>query len=591
MIKSCQILKLMFVLTGSLLMMVVEAANEPLVLNEKRIGKYAEWGFSHSEDGKPWFAYYDTKNFLRVRRPDGNEVALGATDRPRQQSGLVMMPADNGISVLWRDKLPRKHLYLFPKLDPTGVTGAPLVVGGKASEPLTRLKMTQVDGVNYLLWLGEKGDKKTREKYHLYFRTVEPDGKTLSPVEQVMPGRYPAWIVDDKQIPVFSWMVLDGKLAMAMRVYDRTRKSFGVVKKIADAPSISPLFEAFKSGDRWFLLWLGHYGDGSDLLLEGVYSDDKGQHWTRFAFDELRRLDMGQIEIVTDHKGHILIALDGNRRLIDPEDTKSNVYLLRSEDNGTTWKKAQTLRPEDVRLTKARYPMLALGEQAGTVMMAWEDWRDIRPNIYVSYSRDFGATWETALPLGRPGVWNLGLDPRPRVLFSQGKDDRFSLVAKQFNDDSLRDQKEYVLYSLSWDEARKNAASFNLEEIKARATEKLLRERLSTYWQAMIKGRYETTYAMQDPFYRHRRTFKAYAANMGRIQYHSYKIKKIARVGNITKVLVEVEAAVPEFTLPSGKKYSEPKKTRSFVETWIFVNDNWYREFYDGLAEQGFTSY
>jgi hypothetical protein len=43
--------------------------------------------------------------------------------------------------------------------------------------------------------------------------------------------------------------------------------------------------------------------------------------------------------------------------------------------------------------------------------------------------------------------------------------------------------------------------------------------------------------------------------------------------------------------MPSGKVISQPRKAIKFVETWVYVNGEWYREFYDGAAEQGFTDY
>ncbi|MEH6874533.1 MAG: sialidase family protein [Candidatus Competibacter sp.] len=585
-------MKLMMALMGALLVAASAVADSlnPMVLNGKLPDQYAGWDLALSGKESPWFAYYGADNTLYVRRPDGAELGLGAADRPRQQSGLAMTPVDDGLALLWRDKLPRKHLYLISKLDPTGIAPPPVVVAGEESEPLTRLKLARDGDVEYLLWLGEKGDPDSKEKYHLYFRTVEQGGKALSPVERVMPGRYPAWIVDRDVIPVFSWMTHEGQLAMTQRVFDRAKKNFGPVTKITDAPPIAPVFEAFKSGERWFLVWLGQYGEGADPLLEGVYSDDKGQTWKRFAIEDLRGLDVGGLSVVADDKGHLLIALDGNRRLRDP-DSKNNVYVVRSTDNGSTWQKPQTVRPDDLRLTRAQYPVLALGAEPGTVLLAWEDWRGIRPNVYVSYSRDYGATWEPAVPLARPGVWNLGLDPQPRVLLNRG--DRFFLVAEQYRDDSLLKQKDmdYVLYAFTWDEARRGAEEFKMAETQSRATEAKLRERATTYWQAMQDGQYETTYALMDPFYRNKRDFRAYLSNKGAVKYHRYQIGQITQKGNIARVQVEIDVSVPEFKSSSGKTISQPLKTISFAETWVFVNNDWYREYYDEVAEKTFTRY
>jgi hypothetical protein len=585
-----------FLTLASVLLAAIAQADDrlnPVVLNQHVLDQYATWDFALSESGKPWFAYYGVDNLLYVRRPDGTEVALGATDRSRQQSGLAIAPVDERLSLFWRDKLPRKNLYLLPKLDPTGVAPPPVVVGSEESEPLVRMNLAQGGGVDYLLWMGEKGDPKSGEKYHIYFRTVDQDGKALSPVEQVMPGIYPAWIVAPDVIPVFSWMMYEDKPAMTMRVFDRAKKSFSPLVKIADAPTISPIFEAFKSGDRWFLLWLGHYGDKGELLLEGTYSDDKGQTWKRFAIEDLRGLDMGSVSIVSDQKTNLIIALYGNRQLMDPTNTtniKNNVYVVRSTDNGTTWQKPQTVRSDELRLTKAQYPVLALGSQPGTVMLAWEDWRDIRPNVYVSYSKDYGATWEPALPLGRPGVWNLGLDLQPHSMI--GREDRFSLIAKQYKDDALSANKDYVLYSFTWDEVKRNAAEFKISELqRAHATEARLRERATQYWQAMQDGQYEMTYAIMDPFYRSQRDLKAHLSSKGRVKYHRFQVGPIVQKGNLARVQIEIETSVPEFKLPDGKIISQPAKTVSFLQTWVFLNDDWHLEYYDEMAEKSSTSY
>lgn len=585
-------MKLFLALVGALLAASTMAADalNPKVLNGHIPDPYTGWDFTLTGKGNPWFAYYDIDNTLYVRRPDGSEIGLGATDRPRQQSGLAMTPVGDGVALLWRDKLPRKQLYLIPKLDPAGPAPAPVVVADEESESLTRLKLERDGDVEYLLWLGEKDDPATKEKYHLYFRQAEQDGKVLSPVERVMPGRYPAWIIDQNVIPVFSWMLHEGKLAMTLRVFDRAKKSFGPLTKIADAPPIAPIFEAFKSGNRWFLLWLGLYEDGNKMLLEGVYSEDQGQTWKRFAFEDLRDLNIGGLSIATDHKGHILIALDGDRTLLDPEDEKSKVYLVRSADNGTTWQKPQPMRPDDLKLTRAQYPVVAMGASPGTVMLAWEDWRDIRPNVYVSYSTDYGATWEPALPLARPGIWNLGLSPRPRLMLNQ--DNRFWLVARQYKNDTLSsDQKDYVLYPFTWDEVRQNAEGFKIAEVQALATESRLRERVTQCWRALQDGQYETVYALMDPFFRSKRDLKTYLSTTGRIKYHRYQIGAIVRKGNLARVQIEVEASVPEFQLPTGKTISQPVKTMTLWETWLFVNDNWYREYYDATAERSSTDY
>ncbi len=94
-------MKLIFALVGMLLAVVATAADtlNPTVLNGHSPDQYTGWDFTLSGKGSPWFAYYGADNTLYVRRPDGAEVGLGATDRPRQQSGLAMTPVGDGVAV------------------------------------------------------------------------------------------------------------------------------------------------------------------------------------------------------------------------------------------------------------------------------------------------------------------------------------------------------------------------------------------------------------------------------------------------------------------------------------------------------------
>ncbi|MDV7392022.1 hypothetical protein RZS08_11730, partial [Arthrospira platensis SPKY1] len=181
---------------------------------------------------------------------------------------LAIAGGDRDLAVLWRDKLPTKTLYFLPKVGLSGSPPSPRVAASEESEPLIRLQVSQQDDVTYLLWLGEKGlyvqanpesehgpagetaatpPPQIQEPYHLYFRYTEDGGKTFSPVERVLPGYYPTWIVDRKAIPVFSWTEFEGHSSVVMRVFDRIQKRFGPPVKIADAPPISPIYQAFES--------------------------------------------------------------------------------------------------------------------------------------------------------------------------------------------------------------------------------------------------------------------------------------------------------------------------------------------------------
>lgn len=572
---------------------LAEMTVSPKALNRQALDQKAQQGYILDAKGRGWLAYYGSDNYLYVRRPDGSEIKLGAQDRKHYQSGLALDAEQDDLTVVWRDKFPEKALYLLPDLAINSPVSQPLVVGGAESEPLARMEVARNNDALYLLWLGEKVDPETKQKFHLYFRYSEDGGKTFAAVERVLPGIYPLWIVTQDYIPVFSWIVKEGRSVIAMRRFDRASKVFGPMVEIAEtSQQVSPIFQTFESAGRWFVLWLAQHGDGKDFLLEGAYSEDKGQSWKRFAFDSIKGLDLSYLDAATDGKGHIALAFSGSRRLRDDDpNAKNDLYFTRSTDNGTSWAEPRRLRSPEYQITHAKYPVLSFGPQPGTLVVVWEDWRDIRPNVYAAYSTDYGTTWQKEIPVGLPGRVNLGMEFNlKRALISQGEN--FHLVVKRFEDDTFNkaDLVEYLFTVADLKQATQSLRGLELE--KPHLNEERLRRRVMQYWDAMQQVDYATTYALMDSFFQSRVGRQAYRQKMGIIKYQNARIDGIERKGKIAKVKITVEAEVPEFKSPtSGKSYSKPKQEYTFVETWLFIAGDWYREYFEESSGIRYTSY
>lgn len=553
-------------------------------LNSKTLERNAQWNYALDERGQLWLAYYADDQNLYIHYPDGTEYGLGTTARARALSGLALETDGDKASLLWRDKFPEKSLYFLTASKSTE-TPVPLHIGGKESEALTRLELAKRDDTTYFMWLGEKQTPEKAKIYHLYFRYTEDGGKTLSPVEQVVSGYYPVWLVLDKKIPIFSWTALNKERVMAMRVFDRKEKTFGPVVKVTDAPNISPIFQAFESKGRWFLTWLGLYGDASQMQLEGVYSDDEGKTWTRFVFDKLHGMDVSRVATASDDKGHLLIAVSGAWRA-DDETARTEVLLIRSDDNGTTWSDPQLVRSKEARLTRAELPSVAFGAKAGEAVMVWEDWRDIRGNIYASRSQDYGQTWEEAVPLNLPGVANLDLGFKV-VNALQRHNDQYTVVAQRYTDDTLR-KFDLVRFDFTADELSKFGEAAKLKTDTY--SEERLRERINAYWQAFESEDYQTVYNMQDPFFRSKQPMKGFMEKTGKIKYHRHEIKESGIVGRLGRAFVEVEASVPEFTF-QGKKVSRPNSSYPVKDHWIYIDGDWYREYRLETDDIRYTDY
>lgn len=560
------------------------AALASTVLNARPLGSHTRWDYALDGQGRPWLAYYAADGSLRVRRPGGSEVDLRPTDRPSATSGLALDATEGRLDVVWRDEVPRRALY-HAAIDAHG--GEPNVaVIDDDTAPLTRLRLARRGTETYVLWYGETSLANDRTRYDYHLRVLADDEARRSVAHRVMPGIYPTWIVAATRIPVFSYTLVDGRPVIAMRRFDRTTRRFDAFRTLVDVPPIGPFLLAFESRDRWFVMWVAHHGrHHSALQLEGIHSDDHGTHWTRFAFDDLRGLDVSQIDTAADDGGNILIAMSGAWTFRDRH-ARNDVYLLRSGDNGSTWSKPMRLRSDTARATTADHPSVVFGTERGSAMAVWEDWRDVRSNVQASYSTDGGATWSEPFPVGIPGRENVGLTAGVKTLRAHAG--RFTVVAERFAGDAL-DEHDLALYSFSPPELREFA-----ERVRAASpigTEARLRARLAAYWTAKEHGAHAEAYRLLDPFFRSQRSLAAYAASSDRIRYHHHDVKAVDIAGRIATVRLEVDASVPEFTLSTGETVSRPRERHGIDERWVFVDDDWYREYREQPGDLRFTRY
>lgn len=119
---------------------------------------------------------------------------------------------------------------------------------------------------------------------------------------------------------------------------------------------------------------------------------------------------------------------------------------------------------------------------------------------------------------------------------------------------------------------------------------KLLENRASEYWAAMVKGDLKTAYTYFDPFLRARMSPEQFAEKHGLVKYHDYSVEKVKVEGNIGTVTVKVKYSVPKVRIKE-KEFSMPETTKEIVERWLFVYDNWYKEYYLALFESGMVEY
>ncbi len=119
---------------------------------------------------------------------------------------------------------------------------------------------------------------------------------------------------------------------------------------------------------------------------------------------------------------------------------------------------------------------------------------------------------------------------------------------------------------------------------------RLLEKRATEFWNAMVKHDMEKAYEYYDPFMRARMSVHEFINKHGLVRYDSFSIEDIKVEGNIGTVRISVTYHIPKIKV-FRREFSQPKTTRSFEERWLYVYDNWYKEYYLRLLDAGIAFY
>ncbi len=578
------------------------AAPMPERLTSAPFDSGAAWDYRFDGRGGLWLAYYAAAGSLQIRKPDGQEQPAGAQGAGEARSGLTLAALDADVAVLWRDKLPSKALYLARGTD----LEPPPVELGDGTQPLRRIVALASDNDLDVLWLGEQPVAGADTVHHIYHRRVHLPTNEASPVERLFPGIYPTGATNaEGALMTVSWE--SDAQADTGRIVARMRPSgsaaFTEPVTVATVGGIAGTLRAAHSGDRWLVFWVtNETGAAEDLVLEGAYSDNAGAGWKRFTFDKLRGMSLSSLDIAAAPPGHLALAITARRLDTNPP-SKETVYLLRSTDGGSTWMPPRPLRTlKHAEQFRARHASLDFGSKPGSLLVVWEDWREIRSRLYASFSSDYGATWQYEnVPLPHAPDMNVGL--RADVSAVVFDEDRFQVFAEQYVDDAVR-QKHLVRLSLSLEDMARLASAAQQrggprDDLGSGTTadepdqaHPELRRRVAAFWEAMINKEYGDAYAFYDPFFRSRVAVTEFLPLMGRINYASSSIEDVAVTGARAEVKSRVRASIGPFKAPTtGETISRPEQEVTMTETWLWVDDNWYREFRSEAYETAFTLY
>lgn len=536
----------------------------------REIPQNAAWAAVQDDKGQVWTAWYGQRPALNLTQPDGKQVSLLPPDAEEAPSGIVLAPAGENVWSAYRSKQPVRDMYLkrtgqSPQLGPIGISGDTVALAR-----MMKLHAREDGGVD-ALWYGEKDGMG--KKHNLFVRSLDAEGKPLDAAPQhALPGIYPLWINEGGKQGVISWVddVKEGQT----RIMARTREAvpgaaFGpevLVRKTT--VSISPPLDTLTSGKRWLVYWEAQHGKNlQDYLIEGGYSDDQGASWQPFEITSMRGADIPSMRMAGN--GKVVLAAIAAPRVFGKKRDDTDLYVVRSTDNGATWGEAIRLRDAKAAYGNVGSPKVAFLDE-NRVVVIWQDWREMRARVRYAYSEDAGETWKVKdgrLPF---------IADRNMLLYFQA-DDLFAdgqggvnIVLEAVND-AFKLKDLYRLHLTAADLAQP-LPDFWPEEGN-------LRQRVAEFWQAMRAEDYQKTYAMYEPFFRSHTSFRSYMTDMGTIEYGEAKINEIRIDGYVAYVKETVEGGVRPYFDAAGQLKSDDMKPRDLESTWIWIDGQWYRQY------------
>jgi len=381
------------------------------------------------DKGNVWVAYYDLKGIIHIKNVSKGRELIVNEGRGGISSGIAFDVKDDNAFIVWREKIEgRRRLWFKASYDGGRTLSKPILIDEK-THPLTRIKLSSDSKGNvFASWYGEGGEGAD---YSIYCISSNDFGRSFSGIKNLTLGYthsiYPTLLVDENGAYVFSYSEREGRKYMIFRKTTDGGKTWTKPNEIKEIGIVTIFIEPIKVGDRLHVFWFNSY-DGIPVI-EGAYSDDGGKTWKTKAFEDTRGFDLNFLRVAHDSKGHIYLVFSGRRE----EKEKNKIYIIRSEDNGNTWESPVPLRHYPFDNTHAEGPDV-IARENGEVVVVWVDYRNIRSNIYMQYSRDYGRTWqERDIPLEEPGRFNTRHWPYTNSLVRLK--DRYYILAYRFRGD------------------------------------------------------------------------------------------------------------------------------------------------------------
>lgn len=537
---------------------------------------HAQWSAVALPHGEIAVAYYDRERSLKVQSSQ-KLIYDSRTEYPGGSlSGLALASIGERLWWAFRPKEPNREVAIRSN------QGARLSIDG-TNLPLPRIALLPDEtGGLEVFWTGERPLSGPSPGSSIG-RAVFDAGGARTSIEDVLPGELPsvALLPDGKRVLVANH---DYSAGGKMSAWLGGGASAPVVTEIASGVAAVQPTGVFAAGRRMFAYWNNESGRrAGEFELQLAYSDD-GLRWQRSGLAWDKKSYPNQIQMASDGGANLIMAVvTGVKR----EDDKriDRVKLYHSFDSGANWQgpfEARASAYDYAKEDSAAVKLLSTGQ----FLVVWTDWRFTRPSLrYSLYQPGQIKPVIQDAPLARPAnsVGELPSFADGSPLFeSKGV---LKLVAERPND-SFREQSLHLV--------ERDVASLKVALSEPRAPDMArLKKRVNEFGKAYLEKRYQDAYGFFDPFYRARTPLNNFLATQGRIDYQAYEFAELLGAqGVAANVKVRITASIPPFTSDSKARYEgkEPQTMES-VGRWLWIDGEWYREYFSEALEKGFTKY
>jgi len=310
--------------------------------------------------------------------------------------------------------------------------------------------------------------------------------------------------------------------------------------------------------------------DEHERGIFALTSQDEGRNW------QAAGLLAGSDNVV--NSGVDMALAGGRAHLVwmqERKDEKTRIMRASLDIAQAKWLgAAQRLDVKAHENTKSLSPVVLASGQ-GPLFAAWVDYRDIRPNIYLSASYDQGQAWSAPQALLKPGALSAGW---PQLL---AWGDQAAIAYETYPTDVVKDGKFVLrLLPVGKDGAQGLSGLPGVTQISEAERKARLEQRVKSLWESRVADNYEPTYEMFDFAFKASTPKKLYLDNVGVITYLSFSVEDVSITGNEANVKMKLKYEVKPTFLPStGKKVSLAPVDVEVTNPWVWVENDWYMVF------------